>query len=192
MRVLTCSCAWRLLRTKRYGNNATGLFVGLFPVILGNTAADGRARLSFLKEVAQSDDPVQRKIVVEALIKGSVTDHFSRMVGSETHGSRPTLSSWHPATRDETLSYIQSCVDLLVEFAKGDDDAADNASIGLGWNLGSLASHGFIDLVEEVIHQVTPTRDSWPEALEALGGLLRRKDSRVEPEINSSGACLDG
>ena len=33
------------------------------------------------------------------------------------------------ATRDETLAYIQSCVDLLVEFAKGDDDAADIASI---------------------------------------------------------------
>ena len=173
-----------LAENEEIGNNATGLFVGLFPVILGNTAADGHARLSFLKEVAQSDDPVQRKIVVDALIKGSATDHFSRMVGSETHGSRPTLSSWRPATRDETLSYIQSCVDLLVEFAKGDDDAADDASIGLGWNLGSLASHGFIDLVEEVIHQVAPTRDSWPEALEALGGLLRRKDSRVEPEID--------
>ena len=171
-----------LAENEAYDNNATGLFVRLFPVILGNTAANGHVRLSFLKEVAQSDDPMQRKIVVDALTKGSATRPFSRMVGSETHGSRPALSSWHPATKDERLAYIQGCVDLLIEFAKGNDDAAVAASIGLGRNLEGLALYGFIDLVEKVIHQVAPTRDFWPEALEALGGFLMRKTSSVELE----------
>ena len=179
-----------LVENEAYSNNATGLFVGLFPVILGNTAADGYTRLLFLREVAQSDDPVQRKIVVDALVNGSETHHFSRSVGSETHGSRPTLPSWHPATRDEALSYIQCCVDLLVEFASGNDDVADYACIGLGRNLGSLASDGFIDLVEEVVRQVAPTRDSWPEALEALSEFLRRKASSVELEIVSRVSVL--
>ena len=166
-----------------YGNNATGQFVGLFPVILGNTAADGDARLLLLKEVARSDDPVQRKIVVDALVNGSATHHFSRSVGSATHGSRPTLSSWHPATREEARAYIQSCADLLVEFASGNDDAADAACIGLGRNLGSLVSSGFIDVVEAVVRHVAPTRDSWPEALEALGECIRYEGSGTRPEI---------
>ena len=172
-----------LAENEVYGNNATGQFVELFPVILGNTAADGHARRLFLREVAQSNDPVQQRIVVDALVKGSTTHHFSRSVGSETHGSRPALPSWHPATRNEVLTYIQSCVDLLVEFATGNDDVADAACVGVGRNLPGLASHGFIDLVEAVVHRVAPTRDSWPEALDALGEFVRREAARLGPEI---------
>ena len=126
-----------------YGNNATGQFVALFPVVLGNTAADGRARLRLLCDAAQSNDPTHRKIVVDALLNGSATDHFSRSVGAETHGSRPALRWWQP-TREEALAYIGGCVDLLVDFAARDDDAADAARAGLGGNLRSLASSGFL------------------------------------------------
>ena len=165
-----------------YGNNATGQFVALFPVLLGNTAADGRARLRLLCDVARSDIPTQREIVVEALLNGSATDHVSRSVGAETNGSRPALRSWQP-TRDEALAYIEGCVDLLVEFAAGHDDAAEAASAGLGRNLRSLASSGFLDLVEAIVHRVGPARDSWPEALEALGEFLRQHSSRVGPDV---------
>ena len=164
-----------------YGNNATSQFVALFPVVLGNTAADGSTRLMLLSDVARSDDPLQRKIVVEALLNGAATDHFSRSVGAETHGSRPALRSWQP-TRDEALAYIEGCVDLLVEFAAGDDDTADAARAGLGRNLRSLASDALLDLVEATVHRVGPARDSWPEALEALGDFLRHQSSKVGPE----------
>ena len=172
-----------LAENETYGNNATGQFLGLFPVVLGNTAADRRARLLLLGEAARSDDPVQRKIVVDALVNGSATHHFSRSVGSETHGSRPTLSSWYPATRDEANSYIRSCLDLLVEFATGNDDVADAACVGLGRNLGSLISDGFIDLVEAAVRQVAPTRDSWPEALETLDWFISHQSSKAGPEL---------
>ena len=165
-----------------YGNNATGQFVALFPVVLGNTAADGPARLVLLRDVAQSNNPTQRKIVVDALLNGSATDHFSRSVGAETHGSRPALRSWQP-TREEALGYIGDCVELLVEFAAGDDDAAVAARAGLGRNLWSLASSGFLDLVETIVHRVGPARDSWPEALEALGEFLRHRSERVGPGV---------
>ena len=164
-----------------YGNNATGQFVALFPVVLGNTAADGPARLLLLSDAARSKDPTQRKIVVDALLNGSSTDFFSRSVGGETHGSRPALRSWQP-TKDEALGYIEGCVDLLYKLAAGDDDAADAACAGLGRNLRSLASNGFLDLVEAIVHRVGPARDSWPEALEALGDFLRHESSKVDPE----------
>ncbi len=165
------------------GNNATGQFVKLFPMILGNTAADGAARLLLLKEVGRSDDQALRKIVVDALVNASATHHFSRLVGSETHGSRPTLSSWYPATKSEVLAYIQGCMDLLVEFATGNDDIADAACAGLGRSFPGLIAHGFIDLVEGVVHQVAPKRDSWPTALEALGRFSRNEALEAGPEI---------
>ena len=168
-----------------YGNNATGEFVDLFPVILGNTAADGNARLLFLEEAARSIDPAQKKIVVDALVKGSATGHFSRSVGPETHGARPALSSWYPATRDEAHSYIEGCLNLLAEFATGDGDVADAACAGLGGNLGSLASSGFVDLVEAVVRRIAPARESWPEAREALDWFIRHESSGTRPEAIS-------
>lgn len=174
-----------------YGNNATGQFVALFQVVLGNTAADGPARFLLLREAARSNDPTQRLIVVEALLNGSATDHFSRSVGAETHGSRPALHSWQP-TRDEALHYIGSCVDLLVEFATGDDDAARAARVGLGRNLRSLAWRGFIDLVESIVDRVGPACDSWPEALESLGEFLLHESSTVGREtIDRVRALMD-
>ena len=160
------------------------------PRWFGNTAADGPARLLLLQEVVESADTNQRKIATDALIAGSATDHFSRSVGSETHGSRPALASWHPATREEALTYIEGCVDLLVEFATGDDDVAAAARVGLGRNLRSLVSSGFIDLVETIVDRVGATCDSWPEASQALSDFLSYQGKRAEPNIIGRVRCL--
>ena len=171
-----------LAETETYSNNATGQFVALFPVVLGNTAAAGTERLDLLVEVAQSNDSAQRKIVVDALICGSATGHFSRSVGPESHGSRPTIPSWRPRTRKEALAYIEGCVDLLVGFATGGDEIAEAARVGLGRNLRSLAADGFVDLVERIVHEVGRGRGFWPEAEEALRQFLRYGSRRAEPK----------
>ena len=156
-----------------WGNNATGQFEDLFPLLLGNTAADGDARLSVLDEAAETDDPRQCVIVVEALIVGSGMDHFSRLLGPESHGSRPALESWHPATDKEAASYVQGCVTRLAEFAARDDEVGRNARAGLGRNLRGLVGSGFIDVVETAVRQVGAAAGYWPEALEGLGHFLR-------------------
>ena len=170
-----------LAENEPYGNNATGQFAALFPVLLGNTVADGPTRLRLLEELSRSDDRLQRGIVVDALIEGSTTHHFSRAVGAEIHGARPALAPWHPVTRDDALAYIQGCVEILADFATGSDAVADAARSGLGQNLRSLASVGFIDLVEDAVCRVGPKCATWPEALEALGGFLRYDVSKVAP-----------
>ena len=144
--------------------------------------ADGPTRLRLLNELSRSNDPVQRRIVVDALIAGSTTHHFSRPVGAEIHGARPALAPWHPATRDDALAYIQGCVEILLNFATGNDAVADAARSGLGQNLRSLASVGFIDLVEIAVCRIGPKCDTWPEALGALGDFLTYDASRVVPE----------
>ena len=167
------------------GNNATGQFKDLFPLLLGNTATDGDARLSVLDEAAETDDPRQRVIVVEALIAGSGMDNFSRFLGPESHGSRPALESWRPATDKEAAGYVYGCATRLAEFAARDDEAGRNARAGLGRNLRGLAGSGFIDTVETVVRQVGAAAGYWPEALEGLGHFLTYDAGRTDQEAAS-------
>ena len=153
-------------------NGATRQFTALFPLDLGNTAAEGDARLAVLDEAAGTRDSVQRLVVVEALIAASRTDHFSRSIGAETHGSRPALDSWRPATDREARDYIEGCVTLLTQIATRDDKSGDAARTGLGHHLGSLVSNGFIDVVEPVIAQLGDAAAEWTEAQESLGHAL--------------------
>ena len=162
-----------------WGNNATGQFKDLFPVLLGNSAADGNARLSVLDEAAETDNPAQRLIVVEALIAGSGTDHFSRFVGPESHGSRPALESWRPTTKEEETDYIEGCVTRLAEFATRDDECGVTARAGLGRNLRGLVGSGFIDAVEKVVQRVGAAAEYWPEALESLGHFLTHEAGKM-------------
>ena len=166
-----------------WGNNATGQFKALFPVLLGNTAADGETRLSVLDEAAETDDPRQREIVVEALVAGSGMDHFSRFVGPESQGSRPALEPWRPATDREAAHYVRGCVTRLAEFATRDDESGGNARAGLGRNLRGLVGSGFIDAVEMVVRQVGTAAGYWPDALEGLGHFLTYDAGKMGQEV---------
>ena len=161
-----------LAENEHWGNNATGQFKALFPVVLGNTAADGNARLELLDDLGQAKDPGQQQILVEALIAGSATHHFSRWVGAETHGARPALESWHPLTEEVAHAYLEGCVTRLARFASGTGPVAKIARQGLGENLRSLASRGYFDLIEQAVETVARDYDMWPEARDALGHFL--------------------
>ena len=160
-------------RGNEFPENARGRFESLFPVHLGNTAADGAARLAFLAEAIETADLSQRHVLVDALSAGSRTGpHFSRWVGAETHGSLPAMDSWQPATRDEYSAYIGGCVDLLIQLAMRDDHSGMEARRSLGSRLRGLVDDGFIDKVERVVGRVGSVADPWPEALESLNHFL--------------------
>ncbi len=165
------------------GNDATDRFKALFPMLAGNTAADGSSRLSFLNEVVSTEDPSQRSVVVQALVAGSKTDHFRRFVGAETHGSSPALDDWRPATNEEATDYIRSCVTHLAEFARRDDESGMIARTELGHQLRSLVAHGFIETVETVVDQVRNETGEWVEALESLGHFLEYDVSDTNHEM---------
>ena len=157
-----------LAENEMWANNATGQFAGLFPMILGGTAADGETRLELLKEAAATDDALQQKIVVNALNAGMETFHFGRVVGAEIRGSRPSLESWRPATDNEATKYVAGCVRLLCELALEHDAAGEDASEQLGASLYGLTVSGLIDVVEEAVHQMMQQGIYWPRALVSL------------------------
>ena len=157
-----------------WDDNALGQFVALFPVFLGNTAASAQPRLAMLDEAADSDDPAQRLVAVDALTKGVGTSHFSRFVGPETHGARPALHPWRPETWGEARAYVDHCVERLAELALQGDEAGAKARVCLGQEFRSLVGFGLIDTVERVVKRVCESVDCrWTEAQESLGHSLR-------------------
>ena len=160
-----------------WANNATGQFTRLFPVLLGNTAADGHARLCMLDEATDTEDPIRLKIATEALIEGSKTGHFWRDVGAENQGTRPALESWRPATKKEANNYLEGCVERLTKIAERPDETGVIARAGLGRHLRSLVLMGFIDSVETAVERVVIALGHWTEAGDSLGHLLVHKDS---------------
>lgn len=153
-----------------YTDNATGVLADLFPMFLGNTAADAGKRLRFLQDAANSADRRQRSVMVEALVKGVETEHFQRTVGAEIHGLQPSLDSWQPKTSDEASNYLKGCARLLAQLAGGDCEAGKAARYELAHSLRSFIPSNLvgIDFVEEIARQVRDARGHWTEAIDAL------------------------
>ncbi len=164
-------------------NNATGHFSGLFPVLLGGTAADGTARLAFLDAVLSACDSAQRVIAAGALAAGCNISHFSRWVGAESQGSRPALDSWRPATDEEAFHYINGCVQRLAELAAENDEAGIAARSSLGDALSSLVLAGLIEAVEDAVSRVEEGVGYWPEGANSLRMVLAHDAEHVSSEV---------
>ena len=167
----------------RWESGAVGKFKGLFPLLLGGTAAAGDARLSFLDEATGSGDPAQREIICDALINGCKKRNFERMLGPESQGSSPTLRSWRPDTKDEVVNYIEGCATRLAQFALNDDLAGISARSGLGNALLILVREGFIDTVERVVAEVSAAKDYWPEAMTSVRTVIAFDTENMTPEL---------
>ena len=176
----------QLRRVLRSGSSgAASAFQCLFPAFLGNTAADGSARLFLLDETLKDDVPVQRTIIVKSLIEGLKTSHFSRQVGPEIHGSRPVLKEWYPATRNEFDDYVKDCLTRLGKLATNDDEAGASARVGLAQSLHSLIAHGYIDAVETVVRHVSETWEPWTAVLNSLGVVLASDADWLDDEATT-------
>ena len=161
-------------------SGATEAFQSLFPVCLGNTAADGIARVSLLDELLDSDDEIERSIVADALVEGLQAAHFSRQIGPEAHGSRPALAEWQPVTQQELNQYVKGCAIRLGELAKADDRAAAAARAGLALTLPSLIAAGYLDAVETTILHVAAAPRPWTGALNAIDRILASETGALD------------
>ena len=165
-RLLLCLAA----AEKDDGDNATEPFVSLFPLVFGNTEADGTQRLDLLDSLSKTDDTIRKEIVIGALMAGLELEHFSRDVGPEVHGTRPALASWQPETWEEACDYVRGCAKRLIVFAAQSDDIGARARNCLGPKLGALIQHDdFIDIAELAVEQVGTAVEHWPEARNTLG-----------------------
>lgn len=190
-RAATFTQAARLLlplaaaETESYANNAIGVFVRLFCVRPGSTAADGEARLSFLDEAIDTADSGERPVVVQALIR-SLSPMAWRIVGAEIQGSRPALSPWLPPTREAEREYMNGCLSRLADIAAEQRCGwpTGTARSGLGSQLRWWIDHGYdIGALEKAVRQVASVAGVWPQAIESLSLVLRTKAKSHGPDV---------
>ena len=171
--------------TKTWANRATGVFTGLFQIRLGNTAADGHARLEFLDEVKDTVDAAEQQVVVEALIE-SLTPCGWRIVNAEIQGSRPTLQPWLPLSRNVEVEYVKGCISRLADIAVQecvDSATQKRARSGLGQRIRSWIGPDYIEDLEDAIRRVSSVVSPWPEAIEGLGHVLKYDANSHSPEV---------
>ena len=153
--------------------------------VLGYVVAtrDTRVGGELLRQAEATNDPRQRAVVVEALLASAKTTLFSRFIGAETHGSRPALNPWRPATGDEAASYITFCVERLTREAVAADEVGISVKTSLGYELRTLVGFGLVDVVERTIARVHEATGGWPEAIESLGHFLEHDTASAAPDI---------
>lgn len=164
------------------GNNSEGQFKALFPGLLADTEADPELRLQFLDGELARNNSERLNLVVDALLAGAQTDHFSRMVGSESHGSRPALQPWQPETWPEAWDYVKQCADRLVTLSHRPDEIGIKAKKGIGHQLRSYVGKGLVDDVERWVREARTGDEYWPEALESLGDVLQYDTDGMEDD----------
>ena len=170
-------------KSGRSASSAARQFISLFPVCLGNTAADGEARLEFLDERIKEDHPGERAVIVDALTKGLKTRRFRRFVGIESHGSRPALEPWLPDTHETAREYLSGCAERLARFAERNDEAGRDARASFARKLRGLLGYGLIDAVETAAPRVHEAAGCWPEAIDSLGQFLQYGTSGKTQEL---------
>ncbi|MGZ5703942.1 MAG: hypothetical protein ACXWIM_24005, partial [Burkholderiales bacterium] len=162
-----------VVENETWSNNSVGQFKALFPVLGANTTAPAAPRLRLLDELLQANDPMQMPLVVDALLEASSMHSHARMMGPETHGSRPQLIPWQPKYWKDAWDYIIACVDRLTELALRDDAIGAHARNGITHEFRSYIGGGQIEQVERWIGRISAVHPYWPAALNALGDVLQ-------------------
>lgn len=164
-------------------NNATGQFAALFRPFGGETAANGNSRLAFLAEYSSKYDKETHRVVVRGLLAGARAYPVARLVGSESHGSRHALQTWHPSSNEEMASYLQECANQLVVLAQSDSELEALVRESLAGHFRDMLRYGLMDCVEQVAESLSKPSNPWIEAIEELGNFLKY-DSLHTPSEN--------
>lgn len=158
---------------EQWANNSIGQFKALFPVFLSNTAAPAELRLRLLDDLLRKNDPQQRAIVADALIAAIDMRSSSRMVGAETHGSRPALEPWEPKYWNVAWDYVTACVDRLTVLALCDDAVGLQARNGIAHQFRTFVEGGLLNHIEQWVAKIRAAHPYWPVALDVLGDVLQ-------------------
>lgn len=158
-------------------HNAASVFVGLFHTCAGNTAADGDTRLALFDKLWETADTTKKDVLVDALTT-ALEPMAIRLIGAETQGARPALSSWLPRSREVESKYVRGCVSRLANIAS--EGGSDSVRLGLGNGLYNLLRRGYFEAVEEAVGKVAPVMGRWPAAAASLGKFLAYNADSVD------------
>ena len=99
-----------------WGNNASGVFAGLFTPGHGSVApteASPQERFPVLREALEAESKERRQLALRACDTALETMHFVRMVGAENQGLQKEPQLWTPKTYGELFSAYREVWELL-------------------------------------------------------------------------------
>lgn len=105
-----------IAENERLANNTTNLFQEKFSIRLPGTSASLKERITYLKELNESEDEKVKQKVLNALsfvfYRGS---HYSRSIGDEIQGLKPLPKEYEPKTYGEINEYMREGFEILKE-----------------------------------------------------------------------------
>jgi|SRR5271165_2514801 len=175
----------------RIASNATKTFKALFRLYLSATQTPAIDRLAVVDEALESEDPIRRKIAIDALGNGLETNHFTRTGGPEWQGSGPSLKDWQPATTGEIFTYYRGCLERLSKVACQTDDLSVVAKTNLARHIRGLVGQGLVDDVTLAVDRILAVDDSyWPEAIAQTSQSLSFEGPKLPPDYRKKVQAL--
>jgi hypothetical protein len=151
-----------------WGNNSTNQFKQLFQLYLSGTEATLKERLEVLKWGLDKKDDDYTQIAIQAMGRGLVHDHYTRMGGAEKQGSGAPLKD-HQPTGNEIISYWQEIVSILTEIAISNNTHSILAQEIITDSIRSLTRQFQSELIIKSIREIIAVKGNlWTEALNKL------------------------
>ena len=157
-------------------NNATGLFVSLFPIKLPATSVTLSQRLQFLKSEMISQD--EKTVLMKALNRALCTRDFIRF-GSDVVLDGCKYSYYEPQNQQEIENYIVGCLDLLQKEIDQNTTYKEKSIEIIASNFRALNSAGYFDIIMPRVEKIAKRLSyRWDGLLRALH--FARKDRETD------------
>jgi hypothetical protein len=168
-----------------WANNATGIWIETFQMVLGRTEADGEERAAFLSDVAKSTDPKERELAARALQKAFRVRDIIRM-GMPPSDVQAPSREWRPRDAEQWAEILCKYLGILAPLFNDSNPAVRVA-----------AGHAFADCAMAAIDLSTQLAETWASiaftikdaeyavrepVIRQLDRLAHRKDSRTSSE----------
>ncbi|MFJ7941247.1 hypothetical protein ACIQYG_22605 [Peribacillus sp. NPDC096622] len=169
---------------EHWSNNATGQFNQLFHYMLSGTQANLESRVSIINWALSSPEVEIKKIGIGASEHALKTQGFSRMIGVENQGSRPSMQEWKPDNWGEVFDYWNQVMNLLVELIIKEDNYSDLIFDVIVDNVFGLIKSGYVENMDHLLRGIFEKRNNyWPEFTEKINLILKYDGSKMPKKI---------
>ncbi len=169
---------------EHWSNNATGQFNQLFHYTLSGTQANLESRVSIINWALSSQEKEMKKVGIDAARHALQTQGFSRMIGVENQGSRPTMQEWKPNNWGEIFDYWDQVLNLLVESITRGDDYSDLIFDVIVDSVFGLIRSGYVENMDQLLTVIFERRNNyWPEFIEKINLILKFDESKMPKKI---------
>lgn len=170
-----------------WGNNSTNQFRQLFQLFLSGTEASLKDRLEIIKWGLSKSDDDYTEIAIQAMGRGLINDHYTRMGGAEKQGSSAPLKDYYPAW-NEIREYWFEIISILTEIAVSKSTYSALAQEKIAQSIRSLLRDRESKIVIDSIRKIIAVRGNlWTEALNNLRmtlGFEKHLPKDIVDEIN--------